>query len=243
VRGGGTMHQAERRALTRVKLIQSAIEVFADQGYDDATVEAIVRGADLSKGAFYFHFSTKEDVFLDLLRSWATERTVVLKVATAAAESPGAGLESTLGALFRQGEGRAWSSLVLQFWVYGTKHPAIGQELRRSYRLWCNILASAVGRTFGESDLATAEEAAMAILASRDGLATEGALAWSRGRSPQPQRAAALALRVLTAMDAAGRRMRSDGIAVLNSAAANERDAAKGLGETASALADKLGAS
>jgi AcrR family transcriptional regulator len=163
------MHQAERRALTRVRFVQSAIGVFADQGYDHATVEDIARAAGLSKGAFYHHFSTKEDIFLDLLRTWTTERTAALKLGATTAESPRARLESMLGALFRQGEGRAWSSLVLQFWVHGTKHRAIGRELRRSYRLRCNILASAAGRAFGESDLATAQEAAMAILAARDG--------------------------------------------------------------------------
>jgi len=58
----------------------------------------------------------------------------------------------------------------------------------------------------------------MAILAARAGKATEGAVAWSRGRSPQPRRSPALALSVLTAVDADGKRSRSEGIAALNAA-------------------------
>ena len=28
-----------------------------------------------SKGAYYFHFSTKEDILLELLRRWSEDRT------------------------------------------------------------------------------------------------------------------------------------------------------------------------
>jgi AcrR family transcriptional regulator len=41
--------------------------VFADRGYRDATVDEIAQRAGYSKGAIYFHFSAKEDVFFALL--------------------------------------------------------------------------------------------------------------------------------------------------------------------------------
>jgi AcrR family transcriptional regulator len=229
------MHQAEKRALTRARLIESALEVFCDRGYEAATVDDISRAAKLSKGAFYFHFSTKEDVFLELLRTWAAERTAALKLAVASAESPREGLASMLDGLFRQRGGRGWSSLVLQFWVHGTRHVGVGQQLGRSYRLWSSLLASAVGSVFAENDLATVEEAALAILATCDGLVAEQALAWSRGRSPMPQRAAALAWSVLAAMDAEGARLRSEGVAALNAAAGEPPYAMELDGDTAGA--------
>lgn len=237
------MHQAERRALTRVRLIESALEVFVHEGYEDATVDDISRAASLSKGAFYHHFSTKEDVFLELLRTWVAERTAALKLAAESAASPREGLASMLDGLFQQGEGQAWSSLVLQFWVHGMKHTGVGQQLRRSYRLWSSLLASAVGSVFAENDLATAEEAALSILATRDGLVAEQALQWARGRSPTPRRAAALAWSVLAAMDAEGTRLGSEGVAALNSAAGEAAYAFEGDDDTVPASRELRGAS
>src|SRR5581483_5440841 len=74
----GRTTQAARRQATRAKLLEAAFAVFAAQGYTGATVDAIVQAAGYSKGAFYFHFSSKEEVFLEVLwsRARAEEQTL-----------------------------------------------------------------------------------------------------------------------------------------------------------------------
>src|SRR3989475_9792177 len=52
-----------RREETRRRLMESALGVFARNGYERATVDEIVREAGFSKGAFYVHFEAKEDIF------------------------------------------------------------------------------------------------------------------------------------------------------------------------------------
>src|SRR5262249_25537788 len=49
-------------ARTRTLLIASASQLFATRGYDRTSVETIIKQAGVSKGAFYHHFSTKEEV-------------------------------------------------------------------------------------------------------------------------------------------------------------------------------------
>lgn len=51
----------------RAALLGAAIEVFAERGYREAAVDEIARRAGYSKGAIYFHFSSKEDLFFALL--------------------------------------------------------------------------------------------------------------------------------------------------------------------------------
>ena len=51
----------------RAALLEAALEVFADRGYRDASVDEIAERAGYSKGAIYFHFSGKEDLFFALL--------------------------------------------------------------------------------------------------------------------------------------------------------------------------------
>lgn len=51
----------------RSALLEAAVEVFAERGYRDASVDEIAARAGYSKGAVYFHFSGKEDLFFALL--------------------------------------------------------------------------------------------------------------------------------------------------------------------------------
>ena len=47
---------------TKARIIAAAWQLFSSQGYDRATVEAILDNVGVSKGAFYHYFSSKEDV-------------------------------------------------------------------------------------------------------------------------------------------------------------------------------------
>jgi AcrR family transcriptional regulator len=47
---------------TRTLLINVASELFATQGYDPTSVDRIVTQAGMSKGAFYHHFCSKDDL-------------------------------------------------------------------------------------------------------------------------------------------------------------------------------------
>jgi AcrR family transcriptional regulator len=49
-------------ARTRAQLIEVASRLFSTHGYDRTSVEAIIKQAKVSKGAFYHHFSSKEQL-------------------------------------------------------------------------------------------------------------------------------------------------------------------------------------
>lgn len=53
---------------TRKRLYQAAIEIFARDGVHACRIEDIAQLADVSRAAFYFHFPSKDDVLLELLR-------------------------------------------------------------------------------------------------------------------------------------------------------------------------------
>ncbi len=56
-----------RRRATRERLLDAATEVFAEDGLQGASVEAICARAGFTRGAFYSNFSSKEQLFLELL--------------------------------------------------------------------------------------------------------------------------------------------------------------------------------
>ena len=55
--------QAERLATTRAALLKAARTVFAEQGYEAAATEEIVRRAKVTRGALYHHFADKRALF------------------------------------------------------------------------------------------------------------------------------------------------------------------------------------
>ncbi len=56
------MARQARAEATRGKIIEAAVELFTDSGYGDTDLAAIVRHAGITKGAFYYHFESKEQV-------------------------------------------------------------------------------------------------------------------------------------------------------------------------------------
>jgi len=55
------------KVATRDRILQAALQVFAEKGYHRALVDDIVQASRTSKGAVYHHFPNKEALFLALV--------------------------------------------------------------------------------------------------------------------------------------------------------------------------------
>ena len=56
---------------TRQRILDAAIDVFSQKGYHDARVDDIVDASGTSKGAVYFHFKSKQQIFLAIIDQFA----------------------------------------------------------------------------------------------------------------------------------------------------------------------------
>lgn len=59
--------QAERRAATIAAILASARTLFAERGFEAASIDDIAEAAGVAKGAVYHHFASKEAIFVDVL--------------------------------------------------------------------------------------------------------------------------------------------------------------------------------
>ena len=48
---------------TKRRIFNTAIKIFSEKGYDNASVEEITAIAGVAKGSLYYHFAKKEDIF------------------------------------------------------------------------------------------------------------------------------------------------------------------------------------
>ncbi|MEU3218622.1 ScbR family autoregulator-binding transcription factor [Streptomyces sp. NPDC006971] len=61
------MAQQARAIQTRRSILVAAAAVFDERGYSSATISEILARAGVTKGALYFHFSSKEDLALGVM--------------------------------------------------------------------------------------------------------------------------------------------------------------------------------
>ncbi|WP_203336051.1 TetR/AcrR family transcriptional regulator [Nocardioides limicola] len=59
----GTNRRAQFSASTKRALVEVAEQLFTEHGYSGTSLDAIVSGADVTKGALYHHFSGKQALF------------------------------------------------------------------------------------------------------------------------------------------------------------------------------------
>jgi AcrR family transcriptional regulator len=60
----------DKKARTRAQILQAALACFADKGYHQTSMDDIVAKSGLSKGALYWHFKSKQELFLSLIETY-----------------------------------------------------------------------------------------------------------------------------------------------------------------------------
>src|SRR4026209_444254 len=83
---------------TRDKILQAALEVFAQKGYHRAPVDAIERTSRTSKGAVYHHFPNKEALFLALVDEFSARLAEAVATGIAGAHGALGNVEAALTA-------------------------------------------------------------------------------------------------------------------------------------------------
>lgn len=71
----------EEAAVTRENLLQAGLVVFGRKGYDAATLEDVAREAGVTRGAIYWHFGSKTELFNALMEKYSSRGTIILQQA------------------------------------------------------------------------------------------------------------------------------------------------------------------
>lgn len=80
------MSTQERSKSRRQRLLDAALTIFTEQGYYATPIDDIARASETSKGGVYFHFPSKQALFLALLDE--SSAALLDKVETAMAAEP-----------------------------------------------------------------------------------------------------------------------------------------------------------
>lgn len=71
----------EEAAITREQLLKKALAVFSKKGYAGTTLEDIAREAEVTRGAIYWHFGSKADLYNTLIHEFSDRGNQIVQQA------------------------------------------------------------------------------------------------------------------------------------------------------------------
>ncbi len=57
------------KAQSRVRILKSAMRLFTHKGFENTSIEEVMADAELTRGAFYAHFRSKQDLYAEAIAS------------------------------------------------------------------------------------------------------------------------------------------------------------------------------
>ena len=173
------MSMQHRGEETHQRILDVALEAFARQGYDATGVAEICERAGVTKGGFYHHFRTKQDVFLELLERWLREVDVQMVEARNGGGTVSEGLLVMTGMIqrvFLAAGDRL--PMFLEFLVQAAHSPVFGQATAVPIRRYVGFFAGMIadGTERGELRAVKPDVIARVLLAFAMGLLTMGLL-------------------------------------------------------------------
>jgi AcrR family transcriptional regulator len=126
--------QAERTRATRRKLLDAAKLIFAKDGFEAARLEDIAARAGYTRGAFYAHFDSKEDIFFALFEEWVGERIETLTSALRRHSDPEEKLVALRTHYAELAKDRRLVLISMEFKLYALRHPEAHARLRNRHR-------------------------------------------------------------------------------------------------------------
>ncbi|MFJ9713233.1 TetR/AcrR family transcriptional regulator [Streptomyces sp. NPDC101234] len=119
-----------RRPQTRARLLEAAMDAFAEAGFGATSIDEICRRAGYTTGAYYSNFSSKDELFFALFDEHAARalERLVSKVADLTAGDPTP--EQIAGVLADLSpEERRWYVVSTEFTLYALRNPEAAQVL------------------------------------------------------------------------------------------------------------------
>jgi AcrR family transcriptional regulator len=139
----------QRSEETRTRILESAAKLFSNNGYNKASVDDICEEAGISKGAFYHHFKSKQELFLALLDGWlkAIDNAIEASKDMTAPETFMQMTEAFPYIFETAGNGLP---MFLEFWLQASRDEKIWQASIAPYRRYHKLFTSLIKKGVDE---------------------------------------------------------------------------------------------
>lgn len=158
--------------VSRGEILDAAFACFVERGYHETSVDDIASRAGLSKGAIYWHFAGKRDLFLALVDRFSERALAELEVVADAPDWRSA-LHEVFVRVRQQFEaGMPFFRLALEYIAQSARDDDIRVRAERAHGVWKAALEKQIARGVADGTLRpiAAADVGLLIDATIDGL-------------------------------------------------------------------------
>ena len=141
---------------THQRIMEFALQSFSSSGYQSTRITDICEKAQISKGAFYHHFNSKQEVFVALLNQWLSEiKLSFQQFENTSSSVPEAitKMAETMPEIYSAARGRYF--IILEFWLQASRTPDIWDVAVQPYRQFKDDFAHLIQKGISEGSFST----------------------------------------------------------------------------------------
>ena len=146
------LSRERQRQVNREAVLDAAVRVFRERGYQGTTLEAIAETAGFSRGVTYSQFSSKADLFLAALERRRAERAAGQHTAAAAGDDPWRSFIDEI--VEQQMADPAWILATMEFRATAMRDPEVARRYRALHAVSLRDLAADLAAIYGRTGLA-----------------------------------------------------------------------------------------
>ncbi|MQR93873.1 TetR/AcrR family transcriptional regulator [Fictibacillus phosphorivorans] len=146
---------AEYKEEKRNHILESALKCFSEKGYQATIIDDIVKDSNISKGAIYNYFASKEEIYLQLLKKRTDEFFEDMEEENASLTSASKKLENLFKRWKKQElkeDDQQTMRVYIEFWLYGSRQDDLRTILAARYNRFIDYIVKIIkeGQESGE---------------------------------------------------------------------------------------------
>lgn len=156
------------------QILEAAMKIFIERGYENTTVDEIAKEAGLSKGSVYWYFKSKLDILFELADRCVSEGQMHVVSSAEKLQGPEV-LYKVHRELYDEHLNNPSKNLILnQLGIMAARQPEIRDRLRKYHNAWDDVAAGLVQRAVdsGKFKPVNALHIGQAVTSLWDGLMT-----------------------------------------------------------------------
>jgi len=161
--------QLQRKA----QILDAALTVIVQKGYENSRMDDIVASSKMSKGAIYWYYKSKKEIYLSLVNHWVHNYSAVLNHIVDTDRSASDQLRSLFQYFTVQYEkDPVVFKALLEFWSMAGRDPEFNDKLQKVYSEFVNLISTIIqqGMDNGEFKNLDVDITAMSIMVNIEGI-------------------------------------------------------------------------
>ncbi|MEA3288435.1 MAG: TetR/AcrR family transcriptional regulator [Candidatus Marinimicrobia bacterium] len=157
----------------RKEILEAALTIFVKKGYSDARMDDIVQEIGLSKGAIYYHFQSKRDLFIALIEHWMDQFDAIERSGGLKAKPSGVIIKKIArftAKIFQRNPN--WFLVEPEIWAFANRDKQIKELASQLYSRVIAVFESLIERgiEYGEFNKVNSRLVALSIMTSLHGM-------------------------------------------------------------------------